>query len=68
MPIEIFVNGNTHSTSSRQTILGLIRELGLDPARVAVELDRAIVKQARWADTPLHNGAALEVVQFVGGG
>jgi thiamine biosynthesis protein ThiS len=68
MPIEIVVNGSTHTTSGEQTVLGLLEELGLDPARVAVELDRSIVKQARWADTALHGGARLEIVQFVGGG
>jgi thiamine biosynthesis protein ThiS len=68
MPIEIFVNGSTHATGPRQTVLGLLQELGLDPARVAVELDRSIVKQARWAKTELDNGARLEIVQFVGGG
>ncbi|MGA2117618.1 MAG: sulfur carrier protein ThiS [Bryobacteraceae bacterium] len=68
MPIEIVVNGETHATEPGQTVLGLLRQLGLDPARVAVELDRGIVKQARWAETPLHQGARLEIVQFVGGG
>ncbi|MGP8247410.1 MAG: sulfur carrier protein ThiS [Bryobacteraceae bacterium] len=68
MPIEIVVNGRAHTTASRQTVLGLLQELGLDPARVAVELDRSIVKQARWADTTLDSGARLEIVQFVGGG
>jgi thiamine biosynthesis protein ThiS len=68
MPIEIVVNGETHTTASGQTVLGLLRQLGLDPARVAVELDRAIVKQALWAGTALHEGARLEIVQFVGGG
>jgi thiamine biosynthesis protein ThiS len=68
MSIEIFVNGHTHATAAGQTVLGLLDELGLDPARVAVELDRSIVKQARWADTALRSGARLEIVQFVGGG
>jgi len=68
MPIEIVVNGRTHATSPHQTVLGLLHELGLDPARVAVELDRSIVKQAHWAATALHPGARLEIVQFVGGG
>ncbi|MGA1994669.1 MAG: sulfur carrier protein ThiS [Bryobacteraceae bacterium] len=68
MSIEIVVNGRTHATSPHQTVLGLLQELGLDPARVAVELDRSILKQARWADTALDAGARLEVVQFVGGG
>lgn len=51
-----------------QTITGLLHSLQLDPARVAVELDRKIVKQPEWPATVLRPGTVLEIVQFVGGG
>jgi thiamine biosynthesis protein ThiS len=66
--MEIVVNGEPRSTPERQTVLGLLREMQLDPARVAVELDRCIVKQPSWSTTVLAPGARLEIVQFVGGG
>ena len=66
--IEILVNGEARTVSSGQTILGLLRELKLEPARVAVELDRRIVKQPHWRGTVLAPGARVEIVQFVGGG
>jgi thiamine biosynthesis protein ThiS len=66
--IEITVNGEPQTSPPGQTILGLLRQLELDPARVAVELDRRIVKQPCWAETVLRGGARLEIVQFVGGG
>jgi thiamine biosynthesis protein ThiS len=66
--IEIVVNGEPKTASAGQTILGLLRELQLDPARVAVELDRRIVKQPLWAETQLRSGAQVEIVMFVGGG
>ena len=66
--MEIMVNGEPQTAPTGQTILGLIRQLELDPARVAVELDRRIVKQPCWTETILHAGAQLEIVQFVGGG
>jgi sulfur carrier protein len=68
MRIHIVVNGEPRATADGQTLLGLLQELQLDPARVAVELDRRIVKQPLWSGTVLHEGAQLEVVQFVGGG
>jgi thiamine biosynthesis protein ThiS len=68
MGIDIVVNGDRHTAAQGQTILGLLTELGLDPARVAVELDRRIVKQPLWKETVLRDGAELEIVQFVGGG
>jgi thiamine biosynthesis protein ThiS len=66
--MEIVVNGEPRTAEDGQTILGLLRELDLDPARVAVECDRRIVKQGLWPETILHAGARLEIVQFVGGG
>ena len=68
MPIDITVNGESRAATEGQTILDLLYQLGLDPSRVAVELDRRIVKQPLWSETPLRGGAQLEIVQFVGGG
>ena len=66
--IDIVVNGEPQTTSEGQTVLGLLQQLQLDPARVAVELDRRILKQPYWPDTILRAGAQVEIVQFVGGG
>ena len=66
--IPITVNGEARLASDGQTVLGLLEELQLDPARVAVELDRRILKQRLWCATPLRSGSQIEIVQFVGGG
>jgi thiamine biosynthesis protein ThiS len=64
----IRVNGEPRDVAQGATIADLLSILGLRADRVAVELNRAIVKQGRWADTVLPPGAELEIVQFVGGG
>ncbi len=66
--IEIIVNGEARLVPEGQTILSLLEALELPEGRVAVELDRRIVRQTEWAETPLTAGARLEIVQFVGGG
>jgi sulfur carrier protein len=68
MTTEIVVNGQTRAGVEGQTILDLLRALELDPSRVAVELDRRIVKQPLWGETVVRAGAQIEIVQFVGGG
>ncbi len=68
MDIQIVVNGERRAAPEGQTVIGLLRDLRLDPARVAVELDRRIIKQPQWESTALRDGAELEIVQFVGGG
>jgi thiamine biosynthesis protein ThiS len=67
-PISIVLNGETRTARAGDTISDLVRALDLDPERLAVELDRRIVKRAEWATTILQLGATLEIVQFVGGG
>lgn len=64
---RIVVNGEDRETQA-STLAALLAELGLDAARVAVELDGQIVRRPRWTETPLAAGARLEIVQFVGGG
>ena len=65
---EIVVNGAGRQVPPGQTLMGLLLELELEPSRVAVELDRRIVKRTEWATLELQPGARLEIVQFVGGG
>jgi len=66
--ITVAVNGDARQVRAGETIAGLVSDLGLDPERLAVELDRRIVKRAQWASTVLPAGAQIEIVQFVGGG
>jgi thiamine biosynthesis protein ThiS len=66
--ISIIVNGEARAARAGDTISDLVRALDLDPERLAIELDRRIVKRAEWATTVLPAGAQIEIVQFVGGG
>jgi thiamine biosynthesis protein ThiS len=68
MPHAITVNGEPRTVAYGRTVLDLLHELDLDPARVAVELDRRIIRQPAWRETVLHDNAQIEIVQFVGGG
>ena len=66
MPL-IQVNGEDRAVSA-DTILGLVRELGLDVRKVAVERNLEIVPRSLHATTAIADGDRIEVVQFVGGG
>ena len=68
MSIPIVLNGEPRTVPEGQTILALLNELKLDPERVAVELNRRIVKRLQWESAALPPGAEVEIVQFVGGG
>ncbi|MCP5118226.1 MAG: sulfur carrier protein ThiS [bacterium] len=66
--MEIVVNGERRSVPADASVLDLLTSLDLDPSRLAVELNREILKQDRWSETLLAGEEQLEVVQFVGGG
>ena len=65
---NIVVNGVARQSPPGQTLLDLVRELQLEPSRVAVEMDRRIVKRTEWETLEIPQGATIEIVQFVGGG
>jgi sulfur carrier protein len=66
--IEIVVNGQVRLAPSGCTLRELLVWLEVDPARVAVELNRSIVQRQAWDQNTVGPGATLEIVQFVGGG
>ena len=66
--IQIVLNGDSRAVPAGLNVLELLGKLGIDPERVAVELDRTIVRQTDWGERQVEDGAALEIVQFVGGG
>ncbi len=65
--MHITVNGNPVDTDAA-TLLGYLDSLGIDPARVAVELNLDIVPKKDYTVTTLNAGDRIEIVQFVGGG
>lgn len=66
--IRVVVNGEQREVSAGLSLAGLLRTLGLEPSRLAVERNRKIVRREAWAETLVADGDRLEIVQFVGGG
>ena len=66
--IAITVNGEERSAMSGASVSDLLRELGLESGRVAIERNRQILPRSQWLETFLADGDQFEIVQFVGGG
>jgi thiamine biosynthesis protein ThiS len=66
--MRLVVNGEERSVEGVADVAGLVRTLGLDARRVAVELNLEIVPRSTYAGARLADGDRLEIVQFVGGG
>jgi sulfur carrier protein len=50
------------------SLLQFLESLGIDPRRVAVELNTDIVSKSAYETTILQDGDRMEIVHFVGGG
>jgi len=69
MALEITVNGSTRSVDvPSPDVAALVRALGLDGKRIAVERNGEIVPKSRYGTTPVLPGDRLEIVAAVGGG
>jgi len=65
---NITVNAESRSFPDPLTVAELIRSLGKDPSKLAVEVNRDVVPRAQHSSRSLQNGDAVEIVTLVGGG
>lgn len=66
--LQLFVNGETRAFQGVADVAGLVRALGLDTCKVAVERNLEIVPRSTYAKTALADGDRIEIVHFIGGG
>ena len=65
--MKITVNGQSREFAEGTTVLALIERHNLSPSKVAVELNRRLIRSEKYS-TPLKEGDEVEIVTFVGGG
>jgi thiamine biosynthesis protein ThiS len=66
--LTITVNGENRPAKPGATVVGVLRVLGLDSGRVAIERNLEILPRPKWTETKVEAGDRYEIVQFVGGG
>ena len=66
--VQITLNGECRELAGPVSVAELLRQLGLKPEHVAVELNKDLVRRSRLAETVVAQGDVLEVVTLVGGG
>jgi len=66
--LTIIVNGEKTNIADTSTLSELVNSLELNPQRVAIELNRRIVRRTNWESTTISEGDHIEIVHFVGGG
>lgn len=66
--LQLTVNGEARQIAPDSSVADLVRELGLDGRKIAVERNLEIVPRSRYALDSLADGDRIEIVAFVGGG
>jgi thiamine biosynthesis protein ThiS len=66
--LRVYINGESREVDGSPSLAELITQLDLPPARIAVELNREVVRRSEWGGTMLHEEDRIEIVHFVGGG
>ena len=65
--MKVTVNGDARDLPEDETVRALIIRHNLSPDKVAIELNRRLLRGDKY-DTMLKEGDEVEIVTFVGGG
>ncbi|HMP02570.1 MAG TPA: sulfur carrier protein ThiS [Gemmatales bacterium] len=68
MSLRVILNGEERTLSSGTSLAALLRELGVDDRRVAIEVNEHLVPRTRHAVCEIQEGDRIEIVTLVGGG
>lgn len=66
--IALQINGKRVELRQATSLLDYLRELGVDPRAIAVEVNGAILQRESYATCTLQDGDQVEIVRMVGGG
>ena len=66
--IRILINGETKEISDELNLSRLLEVLSLPNERVAIELNRQVVRKKDWENVQIKDADKIEVIHFVGGG
>ena len=65
--MRITLNGEARNFEAPLTVSSLLRQLGLNQCKIAVERNREIVPHSTFQQTDIIDGDTLEIVHFIGG-
>ena len=66
--LTVRVNGEQRRIRGGASLSEMLKELGIDPLRVAVERNLEVVPRSTLGEVLVEDGDQYEVVHFVGGG
>jgi thiazole synthase len=68
MALTVTINGEARQLNGSVNLTELVTQMGLDPAKIAVERNLEVVPRSQYKDITVADGDRLEIVHFIGGG
>jgi len=65
---KIQLNGDEYTINSEKNLDDFLKELKINPNKVAIELNGEIAQRQMFKDIKIKEGDKIELVQFIGGG
>ncbi len=66
--MKVFLNGESKDIPDGLNLAQLLKHFDLPSQRVAVELNKSVVRRSDWAAVTVADSDTIEVIHFVGGG
>jgi thiamine biosynthesis protein ThiS len=64
----VFINGEEKEVQKSLLLKDLLREFSMPNERIAIELNKEVVRKKDWGIVEVKDADRIEVVHFVGGG
>ena len=66
--MHVILNGENREVPENTSVEQLLERFSLPSQRIAIELNKNVVRRKDWAEIKLNEADKIEVIHFVGGG
>ena len=66
--MKVFINGETKEIAEEVNLTELLAKFSMPQERIAVELNKEVVRKKDWENILVKDADKIEIVHFVGGG
>jgi thiamine biosynthesis protein ThiS len=66
--MTVFINGEAKELQKSLLLVDLLKEFSLPEERIAIEINKEVVRKKDWGLVEVKEADKIEIVHFVGGG
>ena len=66
--MKVVINGETKEIAENFNLIELLKHFSLPDERIAVELNKEVVRKKDWENIKINDADKIEIIHFVGGG